>query len=687
MRAPDRIAEAKPATELARRPRRYGHRDRTTIVALARVLGVRVVTTMASAALSALACSACGGRAASPQAPAATSTRRVDVAASAPDLSAVADPAGLVASGRFARPGAMLAAMSAWSKRPMPESQQLTELLTGEALGPLVDMDAPVDFAVVAIGTGSRMRDLAAISLAIKDPVAARAAILEHHKLAPAANGAIVIEGLGRPGGGGEAAGERDEGGRSCELAPAFGPALLRLVCGKSSDALAQLGPWLTRTAVRAEAASDIHVDVRMPPVRETLLAQKRLFAMVLASMMAERGGLSAARPVASSMASDLVDFALDLDSVTLDVALGPAGEASATAALRLTGITSTLGHVATAHPERAGPPPAVFWQLPVDAYMAFFSRGVDDSDVARVRDVVGRVIADKLSALGLAAAEREPIVDAVGKLISAAPMSYAGGVDQDAVGKAGAAEGAGARGAAVEALFGWHLLAIDEPAARFAGAMNELALAWSRRTVAAAHGNSQEAVPSLRAAPVAKGSASLAGASHYVLDLPVVDPDPGGSPSGGKANVTNTAGRRKLMPIHLLVVPDGARTWLGVAGDEARLAAKLAGAMSGTGATLASRADVAALKDGAVGFGGFVMPQGLLGAAQPMAGPSGRPMPGGGAAPVGASSQVPRQGGDAVLFSCSAQAVPPGRQAVAKVRLPRAAIEDLLATAMHLSL
>ncbi|MDP9149581.1 MAG: hypothetical protein M3O36_06530, partial [Myxococcota bacterium] len=620
------------------------------------------------------------------------SSVRIAVAAPAPDLSAVPEPAGLVASGRFSRPSASLAAVSAWSKRPVPQSQQVTELLTGEALGPLVDLDAPMDFAVVAMGTGSRMRDLTAISLAVKDPVTAKAALLQHHKLVPAANGALVIEGLGRVGIAGEPPGERDdEEGRSCELAPAFGPAPLRLVCGKSSDALAQLGPWLTRTAVRAQATSDVHVDVRMRPVQETLLAQKRLFAMVLASVMAERGGLSGARPVASSLATDLVDFALDLDSVALDVALGPAGDASATAALGLTGVTSTLGHVVTAHPERAALPPAVFWQLPAEAYTAFFSRGVDDVDVARARDVVGRVIADKLSALGVAAAVRQPIVDAAGKLISAAPMSYAGGVDEGEVKRAAAVEGVDARGATVEALFGWHLLALDEPAERFAGAMNAIAHAWSRPTAAAgyqAHGNPQEAAPSLRAAPVAKGSApSLAGASHYVLDLPLVDPEPGGSPSGANANVPNAAGRRKPVAIHVLVVPAGAQTWLGLGGDEARLEAKLAAAMSGTGATLASRADVAALKDRAAGFGGFVMPLGLSGAAQLMAVLSARPMPGGGGALAGGVSQVSRQGGDAVLFSCSAQATPPGRQAVANVRLPRAAIEDLLATAMHLSL
>ena len=52
----------------------------------------------------------------------------------------------------------------------MPQSEQVTELLTSEAVGPLVDLDQPIDFAVAVTGSGTKMKDLTAVSAAVKDP-------------------------------------------------------------------------------------------------------------------------------------------------------------------------------------------------------------------------------------------------------------------------------------------------------------------------------------------------------------------------------------------------------------------------------------------------------------------------------------------------------------------------------------
>ncbi len=701
MRPSFKTADATPEPGGARRFRPRGPRG---IVAAA---GFGSTFAGFATSIASLSLVACGGPASPTRAPAVAGSASPVAIATAPDLGVIREPIGLVVSGRFARPSVSLATVNGWSKRPMPGSEQVTELLIGEALGPLVDLDQPVDFAVATLGSGARMRELAAVSLAVKDPRSAEAALLTHHKLVPVGNGALLVEGLGRAEYTGEPPEDHEEDdGRVCELAPAFGPASVRLVCGKTTDALVQLAPWLTRTAVRAVTTSDLHVDVRTQPVQEALSTQKRLFSMVLASVLAERSGLSGARPIASSLASDLVDFTLDIDSIALDVASTTSGDATAVATLRLTGAASTLGRVVTAHPERSAPPPAVFWQMPGAADVAFFGRGADDTDLARVRDLIVRAFGDRLAELGLNEADRQPVLNALGKLSSSAPVAYAGGADDDAVSRAVAAvkrlgaapasaDLAEARRATAEALFGWHILAIDEPSTRLEAAVKELALAWSRPAVVAAyqaHGRRSGSPPVLRALPPTRTGPASAAASRYLLEVPLADEEPGGaggSPSAGAPRADPTpksAGARSVLALHVLVVPDGTRTWLGVGVDDGRLAAKLATAMGAPGATLATRADLAMMKDATMGLGGFATLRGFSVAAQLMAVLSGTPASDR-AQRLRDVSQRPNQVGGVVVFSWSAESAAPARLAVANVRMPRAAVEDLLAAAMRLSL
>src|SRR5580704_19702238 len=79
----------------------------------------------------------CGGGAPPPQAPPPAPTAAPVAAAPVYDLSAVPQPAGLVVSGRVAKLSASLAAVHGWTQLPMPKSEQVSELLTTEAVGAL----------------------------------------------------------------------------------------------------------------------------------------------------------------------------------------------------------------------------------------------------------------------------------------------------------------------------------------------------------------------------------------------------------------------------------------------------------------------------------------------------------------------------------------------------------------------
>jgi len=646
------------------------------------------------AALSlALSITGCGASAPPPQAPAVP--KPVPEVAPPPpvDLSAVPEPATLVVSARFAKLSASFATAHGWTKLPMPQSEQVTELLTSEAVGPIVDLDQPIDFAVAVVGTGAKMKDLTALSAAVKDPDKVKAALAERYKLVPGDNGALLIQGLGKPSRDSADDDSDDDGkhppdehdaSRSCELAPAFGAAPVRLVCGFTPKALAELGPWLTRTATRGASTADLHVDVHMKPLQPTIADQKRLIGMILGSVLGGRRGLSGRRELAVAFGTDLADFAGDLDGASADVALGDAG-AQATVTLKLTGSTSALARIATSHPERSGPPPAAFWQLPGDADIAVFSRGVDEAQLARGRDLVLQAVGGALGEQGVKDADRKAIVDSLAKLVSPSAMVYGSGVDAEAIRKALATEKGlsiqseqtekeEAKRQTIEALLGWRVI--------------ELAAAVGRPSVGAAYREKlRDAVPpALRSVPAPKIAGLPAGVQHFVLELHTLERKAPAPPRPGKP--PPPAAKKPLPPlkpllVHILVAPDGHRTWIAVGGDEAVTASRLSVALGTTGDKLAAHADLAAMKDATVGAGGFFTARGLPEAGQQL------PLLLEGATWLGKetfdeAAQMPHQGLTPILFSSTAQSGGGAAVTVTRITLPRDAIEDAVATVLR---
>jgi hypothetical protein len=615
------------------------------------------------------------------------------------DLSAVPEPAGLLVSGRVTQLSKSLATAHAWTKLPMPQSEQVTELLTSEAVGPLVDLDRSIDFAVAVSGSGMKMKPMVAVSAAVHDPDKAKAMLAERYKLVPGDNGAQLIEGLGKP----TAASDdddHDEGpdhhgsARSCELAPAYGEASLRIVCAENAAALQSLAPWLLRTATRAKGTSDVHVDFTMKPLQPTLQEQKRMIGMLLGTVLGGKIGMAGLRDLAVAFGTDLVDFASDMEGASIDLTLGDGG-AVGDFALRLSGNTSTLGRIAVGHPERSGPAPAAFWQLPADADFAMYGRGFEEADLARGRDLALHALGDLLGAEGVKDPDRKAATDALGKLVSPAASVYGSGVDADAVRKALAAE----RGLTpktdlaereegkrrtIEALLGWRVAEIDAPAASFQAGLKELAGVLARPSVAAAYREKlkDSVPPSFKSAPLGKVTLP-AGAQHYVLELHSIDrkaaPPPRAEPGKPSPPARRPAGPVKPLLVHVFLVPDGGRTWLGVGGDEGVVAAKLATAMGQAGDKLGSRGELGDLKNGSSGGGGFLTLRGLPEAIEQgklvLEGMDWRAIE-----TFEEASQLPHQGMTPIVFTSTPQAGGPPKVATSHVVVPRDAIEDFVA-------
>ncbi len=543
---------------------------------------------------------ACGGAQVAPQAPASSATAMASVALPPPpDLSPVPPPAGLVVSGTITKLGTSLATVHGWTQFPMPQSEEVTRILGGEDLGAIVDLDRPIDFAVIVSGSGPRLTSALGASAAVRDLEAAKSAIGAHHKLVAGANGALVImppERAPRPSGGDDDGSDEDD--HACEIAPAYGDGAYRLVCAGDAKELAALGPWLTRGATRETSTFDAHVDLRVEPLKPTITQERRLFSMLLGTMVGGRLGMSGAREVLQAVGGDAIDFATDLDTATLDLSLADAG-AAATLTLRLNGSTSVLGRLATANADRNGPPPAALWQMPGDADFAIFDRGIDPNVLARGRVLMDKVLADRLAEDGVKDADRHAVLDAIDPLVSPAAVVYASGVDADAARKTTSAakalpESASAEGraaaarAGTQALLGWRIFEVDEPAAVRVDAMKALVAALARPGVFAAyHAKPGVRALAVRSVPLPKSSPLPKGTERFTIDVPLADSGPA-APSGGKP-----APVPKPLGIEVFAVPDGARSWFGIGCDPTLVSAKLAAAVGGSGDTLGARPEL----------------------------------------------------------------------------------------------
>jgi hypothetical protein len=649
---------------------------------------------------------ACGGPAPVLRAPsaAAASAQSNGPPRPAADTGPVTPPSTLIVSGRIGKPSSSLAVVRAWSKLPMPQSEQLTELVAGEPAGALIDVDQPIDFALAlnAAGPGhsagaSRQGALLfAVSAGVRSLETAEAVLADHFTLVPGDNGALLIRGLPGSDHRAESDADRDDedsgGRRTCELAPAYGASSTRLVCAFGDErGLAQLGPWLTRGATRLGDTSDLRIDVRVSAIHSIVSEKWRGISALFGALAGSALGAPRLGDLALGAAQDVVSFVLDLDRLSLDVALSDSA-AQVEFTRNLSGTTSVLAELATANADRVGPPPAAFWQMPSDADLAVFGRGVDPAIVGPARDEVIHLLNDALAGDGIRPADGNAILDALRQFPLGTAGAYAAGVDADAVSKAMALAAASPRTeesersglwASANALLGWHVAEIEAPAAEMTTAIKALMAAWSRPGVVSAYhaGSGGLAALHFRAAPVPKGRVWPDGSQHDVVEL---QPPPPRLGVRGKAPASVGP-----MAFHVLVVPDGSRTWVGVGGDEALTAAKLAGALAGSGDTLQSRAELAPWKEARVGEGGFVTGRGLFAnAVGLMALASSFEDP---TAPIallplqavadawGDLRRLPAGGATPVTFTSTSSSMKAPASVVTSIGVPRAAVEDAI--------
>jgi len=610
------------------------------------------------------------------------------------DVGPVPAPATLVATARFSKPNASLATLRAMTNLPVPLGEQAIEMLLGDAVGPIFDLDQPIDFAM-AIAPDRMSRglealqggNLFAIAIGVKNAEAAKTTLAEHFKLVPADNDATLVVGLGRSSRDGDDPNDDDtDFRRTCELAPAYGASPMRVVCSFGDEkALKVLGPWLTRGATRLPAGPDLHVDFRFEPVRGLLADQSKTMGALAGSLLASSLPLSSLRDLVSALVADVVESFVDLDSEVFDVDISETA-IRASGSARFATAKSTIAKMATASADRIGPPPTAFWQMPAGAAFVGFGRGLDDKMIAHARELVLDVAAEELTRDGVKPADRKALLDAAAKVAVLPASVYAAGFEIDALARAIAGlpadpDGLEARRWAIAPyLFGWHVSEVDVPGAEYVADFKELATALSRPSIAAALRPKLGGVfPTLRAVGLPKSAMPWPkDAAQYVIELPMPNGAAGSAATAGGANAKVRPPAPKPLAIHLLLVPDGARTWVGLSADEAVLVARVNAAMAGSGDTLGSRTDLAPLKAGPLGAGGFVTLAGITAEFSAVAALVGTPWKAV-SEPIDELGHLPHHGSTPIFFTSTASATPTLSAAVS-FEIPRGVFDDVVA-------
>jgi len=644
---------------------------------------------------------ACGGGA-PPPAP-TTPSKPVAVAVEGPaDVTAVPEPPGLVLVGRVSKPDEILRTVSAWTRLPLPGGADLVRSITDDAVADAVDLSQPVDGAIALSGSKRDPKPLIAVSIAVRSFDEARTKLASKHKLTAGKNGQFVVEGMGRAAAKPKGSKEEDEDDDdSCVLAHASSGA--RLVCGER-EALDVLAPYLSRTVPRQKWASDVHVEMTLGAVREPLL-QVRAGLPFLAKSMLGSSSPALGQLIEASVA-ELVDVVGDTSRMTLDAQLATDAGAQATLKIDYAKATSVLARLATAHPERAEPPPPAFLHLPADTDLAMYGRGSDPKLFDRPRELLGNVALEATEGAGMPEPERkavrELVIDRMLTLFTG-PMVYGKGYDAIALEKALTGRKAAKPGdlkardeadrVVAEQIVGWHLFQLGEPITKVGPMLKDWAGLWNRPAFAkwAKLQASGKMLAQMRIVPPPAGVTLPKDTVHLEIVIPRADLEespmpasPAQARNGGAPPPPMKVAHGKRIPVkaisfHVLAVPDQGGTWLGFGMDGKLLAQKAAASLSTApdGPTLGKAAGAEALRDVKANGAVLATLRGLLVFTA---------LDQGSRSAFNLLGSMPAKGQTPIVLTFTSQAPSQGAaggSALATFKLPREAIEDLVKVAL----
>jgi hypothetical protein len=587
----------------------------------------------------------------------------------------VAPPAELFAVARLPNAAKTADTGIAWSGLPMNWRSMLGKAVPG--IERAAALDAPVDFAAMLDPASTEEPRVEwAFSIGALSTDAAAAFFR--------AQGATVTS---------EAAGAyraRIGKGLTCAVVRALGVAPARVVCSDQAVNADALAPYMScGMPTESFGNNELHAHVTAEPFRRRYGSQVTLIRTVGVPFLLRELSLDhpkfdrALRDVLYGLADEVIALAYDLDRLDIDATLAAGGSAlDISTTLAMSGQRSWWAQSAVHAAGTGGPAPDTFWRLPLDSTSGSYS---SFGDTERYRGIGAslRELADGwLDYHKLAERRRVPLVEALEQMITTgastanATLPDEGSAPPPDKGRASSAD-------SVRAAVGQHLFVLDRGGDRLAKLASELVKALGERALREHLGQSKMGpaarlpVGRERAPKFPKGLAPKT--KVFELQLPAAALGSTGSTAKpGKGNANGKASTPAEKPgeglsVILVAMPDGPLTWFGFGTDEKMLEERLAQVKAGTGATLAKREGLGALKTETAISAGFSSLAALVGGMSRSFGDQGTPS-------LKSLSLLPHRGEAPMLFRGTVDAT--GPKLTASGRIPRELVEDLVALA-----
>ncbi len=581
-----------------------------------------------------------------------------------PDLSPVPAPAELVAVARWSKPGVTADTLMAWTNLPF-DWRRLLQAKEPD-LAAAVALDAPLEAAVaLAPDPAKRFEQPHAVfSLGLNSLSQALDFIRNKgESLRKVSAGVYVIE---------------DGGELSCAVAASVGPTPARLVCGERPADVDALLPYVTRGLPNEElGGGEIHLEVRAEPFRQAYGRQLRQLKSAGLALQLRKLQLGSPRfdralaDAAHGLADELLLLLDDLDRVSLDLNAN-SGTAELEFFLSATFRGSQSWSVQSTHEAaaRSGVAPDLFWRLPSDVARATYGVSGDPKRFAEIRRTLAELLDGYLAYEKLPGGVRDQIVRIIEDTwISAGhTVSAEGNVDPLPDQKRNEAD---QQRETARRELGWMLMGFEEQPARVKAYLDRLIKAYRdpqlRRFLQTRLKVEKSELPRIKVGR-ATGRGLAPGSTVYELAVP-------GEAFSHYSFDDNKLIKGRPLPVYLVVMPDGAITWVAFSADRDVVYEKLALVrQGGSRATLAGRSGLGELKRERAVSGGFMTLAGLLG-------------PGllGGVLPdkvdfSAALERAPHRGETPILGFSTIERTGSTTQVRVRLRVPKAVVEDAVA-------
>lgn len=456
------------------------------------------------------------------------------------------------------------------SAAPALVREWLGERVDVEPFAALVDWTAPIDVAVVTEGDPSRFRTRVAFSIGLRSLPQALGAI--RGKIQKRAEGYWPIDAV---------SGDEPVASPSCGVFAAAGRAPARLVCGDRSRDVSSLGPYLVTTfARRSLPGGDLHGEVHLRPLLDKVgpgLAAKAKALPLLAS--SQRIGVpsfdDALMEAASALAVEAGHLLTDLDAFEFDAGYDATEGVRVEAKASFADATSWTVQRLVDAPSPASGAPAIVGHAPKSATSVAYGHAGDPAAFAGVTRVLRGLLEGQLTSASFgSAADRRAI---------ASLIRVTGGRHSATVSAQGRFSGSASLGSLQEALaglVGWYLIGRDEEPGDTVAWLRDLVAAYNRPAVQrwfkSLLKSDAKFLPTLKVVPAPKAL----GVGALDVELRVADLDDplatllGGTRLGGPADPSGATRRpRGAVSVHLLVMGDAGRTWIGFAAEREKLA------------------------------------------------------------------------------------------------------------------